>query len=372
MARRAEGWTLYRDERHGYYYVRFRLHGKRWNISTGEKDRRAALTRAATIYDETLSGRRAAARPRSRESLTKLFADWIDAREGAIDEDTANEHERYAGALLVPFFGSLDRITEASVEDYARARLAEVTRSTVLKELSALRMFTKWAKRRGHLEALPEIPNPPPSSTGRAASPKIRVDLTPDQVEAFIAALPVRTKRGKHPARAFARAIWETSLRYETVASIVAPDDYRQGGDVLRIRPEIDKARYGRTVPLSTGAREALDSVCPEAGLIFGPMDLRATWRAAALAIGLPEDIAGHLSHHDLRHARITLWANTTSDLTGIAFLAGHKSVTTTALYVHSREEAARRVLAAFGPSIRDERPKRSGKRKKRGGAKTK
>jgi integrase len=357
MARRAEGWQLRRDERHGTYYVRFRIEGRRQNISTRTTDRREALPRAAAIYAEALSGRRAKARPRSRESLTQLFANWIDDREHAIDEDTANEHERYAAATLIPFFGSLDRITEAGAEDYARARLAKVSRSTVLKELSALRMFAKWCKTRGHLAVLPDLPNPPVKSTGNAASPKVRVDITPEQAEAFIAALPERTKRGRHPARAFARVCWETSLRYETVASIVTPGDYRRGDDSLLIRPECDKSRYGRRVPLSHGAREALDDVCPGVGLIFGPMNLRAAFRVAALAIGIPEDLASHLSTHDLRHARITLWANTTSDLTGIAFLAGHKSVTTTALYVHSKEAAARRVLDAIGTSHRDERP---------------
>jgi hypothetical protein len=212
MARRAEGWQLRRDERHGTYYVRFRIAGDRKNISTRTTDRREALSRAAAIYAEALSGRRAA-RPRSQASLTQLFADWIDDREHAIDEDTANEHERYAAATLIPFFRSLDRITEAGAEDYARARLAKVSRPTVLKELSALRMFTKWCKTRGHIAALPDLPNPPVKSTGTAASPKVRVELSPDQAEAFIAALPERTKRGKHPARAFARFVWETSLR---------------------------------------------------------------------------------------------------------------------------------------------------------------
>jgi integrase len=357
MARRAEGWQLHRDERHGTYYVRFRIEGRRQNLSTRTTDRREALSRAAAIYAEALSGRRAQARPRSRDSLTTLWADWIDTRDGAIDEDTANEHERYAVATIIPFFGSLDRITEAGAEDYGRARLAAVSRSTVLKELSALRMFMKWCKRRGIIEKVPELPNPPPKSVGKSASPKVRVELTPEQIEDFIAALPERTKRGKKPARAFARFVWETSLRYETVASIVAPGDYRRGDDSLLIRPECDKSRYGRRVPLSQGAREAIDSVCPDVGLIFGPMNARASWKAAALEIGLPEDLAGHVSPHDLRHARITLWANTTADLTGIAFLAGHKSVTTTALYVHSKEEAARRVLAAIGTSSRDERP---------------
>lgn len=366
MARRAEGWRLHRDERHGYWYVRFRIDGKRHNISTGKKDRREAIEEAQRVYAEALAGRRAQARPRTQAALTNLWAEWIDSREGLIDELTAEEHERYASATIVPFFRSLDGITEARAEAYASWRLSSVSRSTVCKELSAVRVFVKWCKARGHIATLPHIPNPPTKAAGKNPSPKIRVELTPDQIEVFIAALPVRTKRGKHPARAFARVMWETGLRYSTLTGIRTPEDYRRGDEALQIRAEIDKARFGRRLPLSQAAREALDEACPDVGLIFGPMDLRATFRAAAKAIGLPEREAQHLSHHDLRHARLTLWGGSSTDLRGMAYLAGHKHVTTTALYIHSGEEAARGVLqAAIGSSERDERPKRASRTKR-------
>jgi integrase len=359
MARKSEGWSLHRDKRHGYWYVRFRFGDKRPNLTTGEKDRGEALKKAPGIYEKWIAGHRTGRRTRSQDSLTKLWATWIDDREGLIDEDTANEQERYASATVIPFFKTLDGITEASAIRYGKARLAKVTRSTVLKELSAVRVFMEWCKTHGHIEAMPAIQDPPTTATGKSASPKIRVDLTEAMAEAFIEALPERTVRGKLPAQAAARFMWETSLRYETMATIMAPGDYRRGDESLYIRAECDKARYERRVPLTARAREALDFVCPDVGLIFGPMDLRAAFKKAALASGIPEHLAGHVSHHDLRHARITFWANTTSDLTGIAFLAGHKSVTTTAKYVHSREDAARRVLAgAIGSSAWDERPK--------------
>jgi hypothetical protein len=82
---------------------------------------------------------------------------------------------------------------------------------------------------------------------------------TPEEAQAIIAAAPVYGRR-QRPIRAYFQALWETGLRPE----IQAPIDYRRGAATLRIRNEADKARYGRVVPLTEGAHEALDSVCPE------------------------------------------------------------------------------------------------------------
>ena len=68
---------------------------------------------------------------------------------------------------------------------------------------------------------------------------------------------------------------------------------------------------------------------------------------AAAKAAGLSEERAHHLSYHDFRHASLTHMASDSTDLVGMAFLAGHKHITTTAQYVHSHQKAAERALEA-------------------------
>ncbi len=113
------------------------------------------------------------------------------------------------------------------------------------------------------------------------------------------------------------------------------------------MRDEADKVRYGRHVPLSAQARTALDEVCPEVGLLFPERDLSSTLRAAARRAGLDEEKVERLSNYDFRHARLTYLASRTTNLTGLAFLAGHRQVTTTAKYVHGRFDAAEDVLAA-------------------------
>ena len=70
--------------------------------------------------------------------------------------------------------------------------------------------------------------------------------------------------------------------------------------------------------------------------------------RAGADA-GLPDDEATQLSYHDFSHAGLMDLGSRVTDVNALAFLAGHKSVTTTAQYVRGREAGARRALEVCG-----------------------
>lgn len=89
------------------------------------------------------------------------------------------------------------------------------------------------------------------------------------------------------------------------------------GGSVLAITDEIDKIRFGRELPLTEGARQALESVCPESGPIFGKHDYRDQLRKAA-AKSVPPEQAKTFTAYDLRHARATEWAES-GNLVGVA-----------------------------------------------------
>jgi integrase len=112
---------------------------------------------------------------------------------------------------------------------------------------------------------------------------------------------------------------------------------------MLVITDRIDKARFGRELPLTTLARQALESVCPEAGLIFSRHEYRDALRKAAHRALTPEK-AKTFTAYDLRHARATQWAET-GNLVGVAYLLGHKQVTTTNRYARPDRAAAERVL---------------------------
>ncbi len=109
---------------------------------------------------------------------------------------------------------------------------------------------------------------------------------------------------------------------------------------------EIDKARFARDVPLSAEAMAALETVAPKSGLIFGEHDYRDILEKAAEVLS-PEKRAT-FTQYDLRHGRLTHLAET-GNLTGAAYLAGHKRVSTTDRYVRPGRRAAERALAAVG-----------------------
>ncbi len=177
------------------------------------------------------------------------------------------------------------------------------------------------------------------------------LELTEPQIEAVLKELPEwRTTRRTptpFPVRARFTFAWETSLRPGTLDLLRAPDDYRKGDTTLTIRDEADKARFGRRLPLTPRARAVLDSICPDVGLIFGCHNYGGLLREAARRAKLPGDLAEKISPYDFRHSRLTNLAEHTTNLAGIAFLAGHKNVTTTNRYIRPSERAALEVLQA-------------------------
>ena len=350
MGRTAQGWKLIPPrERTGTYHVRFTHEGKRHHCSTGCTNSRSAQKAAARIYAEVVSGRHREPTERvgavAGRPLDELMAEWLAAKEAEVHASTFAQYEMYVSTYLLPFFGELENITTASAAAYVRKRLGAVTRTTVTKELSALRGFVNWCEEVGHLPEAPRIKAPPRKSTGTRASKRRTVELVPEQVEAIIAALPDRSRGGGKP-KAFYALLWETGLRKATIERLVA-EDFRPGDSVLIVRDEADKARFGRVLPLTARACEVLREVCPETGEVFGKRDMRTTLRKAARAAGIGKDDARFLSNHDFRHGRTTHLLEHSDNLVGVAYLMGHKQITTTNRYVKPLQRAGEAVLRA-------------------------
>jgi integrase len=98
----------------------------------------------------------------------------------------------------------------------------------------------------------------------------------------------------------------------------MAASNYMKGSSSLTLRDEVDKARFGRELPLTARARAALDSVCPDVGLIFGEHDYRVVLRNAARAAGIDPFRAGRISDYDFRHSRLTYLGTKTDNLSGV------------------------------------------------------
>ena len=360
-ARTQGGWKLRLPEGRGRktYLVRFRFNGERIERSTGESDPHAAAQAAARIYSDVVSGRRVA-RAAVSSDMASAFASWLADYETTHAEGSAETVTMYVESHLLPFFGSFDRMTEATYGDYIRERIGHVTRSTVRKELSALRMFRAWCQERGIV--VPPVPPLPksghPGVRHKQARRPVSRALPASIVRRLLLAMPERSRRTGAWTRPAFVALFETGLRPSTLLRLRAGDHYKRGRGRLFVSRDIDKAQYERDIPLSDAARTALDRVTPrhveldEQGrgpLLFEGLDassLRDSLEAARVAAG----VDGPLSVYDLRHSRASMLANSGAPLAGVARLLGHRRVSTTAIYVTADDDAARAALNAVAP----------------------
>lgn len=360
MGRPRKGWSLRKPRRPGdSYAVRFTsATGQPRELSTGTRDPREASRVAAELYARDLT-RGPDAPPGVPTvdpllSLTDLFARYLLAIETTHDPETVKTYVGYA-KRFVGFFGdTLATVTAARMGVYQRERLGQVLRGTVRKERSFLSTFLAWCVEQhvlgeAHVPAWPKLPRKALGvrSGKQRAKP---VDVTVADVAAFLAALPLwsRSRRGaRFAVRARFAVAYETGLRPATLDAISIPEHWTPGAAELEIAPEIDKARFGRRVPLTPFARAALEHTVRElgitAGLVFGEHDYRAPVEKARKAAGLPAGFAPY----DLRHGRASHLLDASADLRGTGFVLGHKLMTTTNRYIRPDEKGARAALAA-------------------------
>jgi integrase len=282
-----------------------------------------------------------------------LISTWL-AGDSTLDADTAKVWETY-GRHWLAHWPTLADVIDVTCDDYRSARLRKVQGTTVRKELGALRRFLKWCEARGFMPRAVVVPGVNAKTLGTNFGKRRRqkaADLSPDEIQKLIAALPPWSTSGKvkhFPIRARFLVQYETGLRPSTISALSVPEHYLHGANELNITADIDKGRWARSVPLSPAAREALDAVCPpNGGLIFGDHDYREHVAAAA-AQALPKAVADRFCGAHLRSARTTHLLEETGNLAGVQFLVGHRKDETTSLYLRPSERAARAALDAFG-----------------------
>ncbi len=331
MARRPEGFKLIR--RGKYYHVRFTHEGKRFSISTGEGDFGRAKEQAPKIYAETVNGESskpaAVTRRTGGDATDVAVARWLHSLEGKLDPDTIKVYRRDYASKWLDRWASLDDVDAPA---YVTERLRQVTASTVRKEASVLRGFLRFALG----DRAPPVPSVPKRSLGtRKLRPAKAVIVEPKLLQKAIDTLPEWSKPrfGKrHAIRARIVVQYETGLRREAV-SLIEWSDVR--GNVLEIRDEVDKVRFGREIPLSPRAVAALESLPKAPGPIFGDHDYRAALAKLAAAAGVPTVHLRALRHNFGTHAASKM------PLPAVQFLMGHKHISTTAIYIQADKAAA-------------------------------
>jgi integrase len=288
-------------------------------------------------------------------SFKKAFALYIaEKRGGEITEETADKYQEYFKKRFASRWRKLSDITKGSLASYQSERLKDVQYTTVKKELSPIRQVLKYAEDHEWIAQVPRFPKKPAKSKGtkhKHAPSGYTSGFTAAMAQATIAKLPEWTKadRGtktRWPLRAHFEFQYETGLRPGLLVGIRYGVHWRKGQTFLRVTADIDKNRWERDLPLTTRALEILESIDAKPdGRMFAKRDYRVALRNAAAAGGVPSHIAERVHAYDMRHARTTEWVNESNQPLGVAFLVGHKQMTTTNRYSHADEKQAAEVL---------------------------
>ncbi len=363
--RKDQAWTLTRPTEDSNWQARFTVAGRTTERSTGTRDEALADVEAAKLVAEARAGElRIVSKPRRQgdglplEDLITAWLKWLSTTHAARTQKVWREYTR---SHWIPFFGSIEKLTEAGCAEYRRQRLGKVLAETVRHELTALRNFVAFCAL-DEIAAIPtafKIAGVPKRVTGKPHPVRRRTaadPISPKDTQAIIAALPEwggrkgpprkdmdrkRTYKVKlFPIRARFIVGYETGLRPSTLDGLSVPQHYEKGSSVIRITADIDKNRWARDVPLTQAARDALDAICPDEGLIFGWHDYRPHIKAAAAKVLGKEEAKRYAGSH-LRSAFTTHGLELGKNLLGIQYRVGHKLVSTTAKYAKPSFRAA-------------------------------
>jgi integrase len=290
-------------------------------------------------------------------TFERAHALWIEEFRTTHARVTLDVWAMYGRNLWPGYFTDLERITHVRLKEYMRARLGVVKRESVRKELFALKSFLTFCSETFDLPAV-EVPKLPKRALGVAYVKRRRKaasELAPDQVRALLRELPEwgstsHLDADQYPIRALFLVLYETGLRPSTITRLSVPEHYVRGQRVLHLTPDVDKARYGRDVPLTKRARRVLDYLIKKMGPDFrGPIfgtdsgaghDYRKRLQRAAFKV-LPREVAASFCGAHLRSARITHLLESGANIVGVQHLAGHKQISTTAKYVRAGFRAA-------------------------------
>lgn len=352
MGRPAEGWKV--RWKRGWAYCCFTWDGREHRLALRTKDKREAQASAARTYAEVVSGERRPLRkqPGKLLDLADLLDAWLESKKPSLDERTVPTIEAYC-VRFYDYFERLDKITEATGTNYGIARLGQVLRTTVLRELSYLREFLRWCKVHGVLATVPNIPRLPPKAQGKRAGKQRAksVHISPDEAKAILAELPEFSKTidgRKWPLRDRFAFMWETALRPETISRLRIPDNWRPGARHVELTNEDDKARFGRDVDLTDAAIAILMKHAPERGVIFGHHIYYKAIKRAAIAVLGPVKGA-KFAPYDFRHGRAKSLLDAHAPIRGVSYVLGHKKVSTTDKYLAPERSAGKDALAAGG-----------------------
>ena len=310
--------------------------------------------------------------------VARQFLDHLTIERGASRntvESYRRDLRRYVAFLEARGIDAIDAVTVGTIEEYVTAMRTgadggrALAASSTGRAVAALRGLHRFA----HEEGLTPV-NPAAHAHAPQRAQKLPEVLTPDEVEALLAAAGPEPGRGEPEALATPVALRDRALLellYGTGARIseavgLAPDDLELAGSLPSVHL-LGKGDRARVLPLGRPAVAALDSylVRGRPALAAGgtgtsalflntrgrPLSRQSAWlvlRAAAERAGIahPERVSPHV----LRHSFATHLLEGGADVRVVQEMLGHASVTTTQLYTHVTAQALREVYAASHP----------------------
>ncbi|HEY6136882.1 MAG TPA: tyrosine recombinase XerC [Thermoanaerobaculia bacterium] len=295
--------------------------------------------------------------------VTREVGDFLDylTYERNVSTNTVaayrDDLDSFLGFLCDDYFTlARDQLELRSVDHLAvRAYLAhlarrKLSRSTMARQLSALRSFFKYLMREGVVDANP---------ARMVATPKREKHLPsvmqPSDVALLLEQPDVSTPLGTRD-RAFLELLYASGLRIGELVGIDI-DDVELKARLVKVR---GKGAKERIVPFGSKAEEALrawlavrEAELEEKALFVNYRGERITQRSVRrLFDGYVRgaSLRAGISPHTMRHSFATHLLNAGADLRAIQELLGHASLSTTQKYTHLNDWELMKVYRKAHP----------------------
>ena len=279
----------------------------------------------------------------STPTLARVGAELIASKEkGGARDGYVRKLVQHLRDYVLPFYGAdraVDTMTDAAEHERFKTNLDGEIDSprTINRVLVTLRQTMKFARKKGLLPLMPELPGNYPERVAEAVE-RWQI-LSPQEIGTVIARVKARY-------RPFLIFLANTGIRLNEGLSLGRKQcDLDRA--VIHIRATNSKSRKWRTIDLNDAAIRALRIGLAAGGdrpFAFDRHRIWEAWHEARCASG-----AEGVRIHDLRHSRISNLLDAGVPVHVVRDIAGHCSIAVTDLYAHTSDDA-RRAAAKHAP----------------------
>lgn len=302
----------------GAWYLQWRAQGQRVKEWIGKVDQiaeRDVKVRLRAKELELLTGQKVLPTGVTFQAFATEYCAWHANQYPASAERTIQIIQEHL--LPVLRFYALDHIPPLVIEQYKQERASHAKAATIAKELRTLKAMLNRAIDWGIIDRNPVARVKPPQE----------YDSKPPHFYAR-EELVLLFQSGKGDIW---RLLANTGMRRAEALNLKRNDVGQESIRVLSTEEARTKSRKWREIPLTDGAREALDRLGQEDFVVprITPPSLSRAFVTEAGRLSLPGSL------HSLRHTYISHLVMAGIPLRTVQVLAGHAHFTTTEKYAH-------------------------------------